>query len=78
MDDKLNMAAINSLPHPLIAKFGSTKWPVYDIDVSTGLMRIDVCGMLDHKHFCEASELIDGCGDSHDPEMFWTDYEATP
>jgi hypothetical protein len=41
------MDFINSLPQPFMANFiGKERWPVYDIAVDGGLLRIDVCGML--------------------------------
>lgn len=74
MADKLNMEAINALPHPLIARFcGGDRWPVYDIDVETGLMRIDVCGLLQVKEFCEVMEIHDADGYEHDSDDFWLD-----
>lgn len=73
--DKLNMEKLNALPGPLMARFcGDTyPWPVYDIDVQTGMMRIDVCGLLDVKHFGDVMELQDGNGDNHDPDQYWID-----
>ena len=73
--DKLNMAYINSLPQPFIAHFiGGDSWPVYDIDVETGLMRIDVCGKLQITHIIEASYIEDMSGKKHDAETFYSDY----
>jgi hypothetical protein len=74
MNDKLKMDAINALPHPLIARFcGGDIWPVHDIDVETGLMRIDVCGRLQVKEFAEVMEVRDGDGGLHDPDDFYND-----
>ena len=40
MVDILRMDYINSLPQPFIARFyGGSEWPVYDIEVQTGLLR---------------------------------------
>ena len=77
--DKLNLDKINSLPQPwLIAHFfGGDTWPVESIDVQTGLMRIDVCGKLDLKHFAEVKILEDGDGIMHDSEIFWSDFDET-
>lgn len=78
MSDKLRLDYINSLPQPFIAKFSKSDkygWPIYDIDVETGLMRIDVCGKLDVKHFCEVIDIEDESGVHHDPETFWTDWQ---
>ena len=74
MTDKLNMGAINALQHPLMARFcGGDVWPVYDIDVETGLMRIDVCGLLQTKHFGDVTEVRDGDGGVHEPDDFYND-----
>ena len=46
--DKLNLKFINSLPQPLMAiSWSDRETPVHDIDVQTGLVRLDVSGMLD-------------------------------
>lgn len=80
MSDRLNMAAINTLPHPLYARFfGGDVWPVYDIDVETGMMRIDVCGLLQVTHFRDVTSLRDSDGIVRDADEFYTDYiAATP
>ena len=73
--DKLNMDHINSLPQPFIVRFcGGDEWPVYDIDVETGLLRIDVCGKLQVKHIGEATVFRDMDGVEHDAETFYSDY----
>jgi hypothetical protein len=73
--DKLNMALINSLPQPLIVRFcGGDEWPLHDIDVETGLLRIDVCGKLQVKHIGEATFFRDMDGVEHDAETFYSDY----
>ena len=73
MTDKLDMNAINSLEGPLQARFcGDTWiWPIYDIDVETGLMRIDVSGKTDIKHYSELAEIRDVSGATYDPDIFW-------
>ncbi len=74
MADKLKMDALNALPHPLLARFiGGDVWPVLDICVETGLMRIDVCGMADRHHFVDVAVIIDGDGGEHAAEQFWHD-----
>lgn len=72
MTDKLNMEALNALPQPLLARFGGGDvWPIHDIEVGTGLMRIDVAGRLQVKEFCEMIEIIDDWGNTHDPDSFY-------
>ena len=78
MTDKLKMDAINALPHPLYARFcGGDEWPVHDIDVQTGLMRIDVVGRLQIKHFADVTDLKDADGDQHDADDFWLDEDIS-
>lgn len=79
MSDKLRMHYINSLPQPFIARFiGGSEWPVHDIDVETGLLRIDVCGKLDIKHIADVTVFRDMDGEDHDPETFYSDYQEQP
>ncbi len=76
--DLLRMDYINSLPQPLFANFcTSSDWPVHDIDVQTGLLRIDACGMLDVKHIRSVLYFRDADGVRHDPESFYYDADAT-
>ncbi len=72
MADLLKMGYINSLPQPLISRFyGGSEWPIYDIDVETGLLRIDVCGKLEVKHIGDVKFFRDDCGEEHDSEDFY-------
>ena len=65
-EDLLDMRYINSLPQPFIARFlGGWEWPVYDIDVETGLMRIDVVGKLQVTHIGEVTHFRDAEGVEH-------------
>lgn len=74
--DRLRMDYINSLPQPFIAHFyGGSEWPIYDIEVGTGLLRIDVCGKLDVKHIGDVKYFRDADGVEHDSETFYTDYD---
>lgn len=77
MSDLLKMDYINSLPQPFLFRFvGGSTWPVNDIDVETGCLRIDVCGKLEVKHFGDVVEITDGNFQKHDPETWYTDFEA--
>lgn len=72
MADKLKLESINALPGPLLARFvGGDIWPVADIDVETGLMRIDVCGLLEVKQFADVTQITDGDHEKHDADSFW-------
>lgn len=76
MSDLLRMDHINSLPQPFIARMiGGSEWPVHDIDVETGLIRLDVCGKLDVTHIGDVMEFRDLDGGSHDPDSFYSDFE---
>ncbi|MDN7658473.1 hypothetical protein [Burkholderia cenocepacia] len=76
-DDLLDMAFINSLPQPLFARqYGSDDrwwWPVNDIDVQTGLLRIDVCGKLDVLHISDVYFFRDASGKQHHSDDFYSD-----
>lgn len=67
MVDLLDMEKLNALPQPLWVN----GWPVYDIDVETGLYRIDVCGMLDIDHWGGVITFKDALGNSHDADDFY-------
>ena len=74
MNDVLRMDYINSLPQPFVARFcGGDVWPIYDIGVDIPLCRIDVCGLLQVKRFCEIMEITDANGVTHDPEDWWVE-----
>ena len=75
MRDRLRMDHINSLPQPFLVKFGSRDnwWPVHDFEVQTGMMRIDVCGRLQPKHFSDVTHIRDGDSTDHDPDTFYNE-----
>jgi hypothetical protein len=78
MSDLLRMDYINSLPQPFIATMlGGSRWPVYDIDVEKGLMRLDVMGKLDITHIVEVAKFTDADGVEHTPDSFYNEDEAT-
>lgn len=73
--DRLQMDYINSLPQPFIVRFaGGNEWELHDIDVETGMLRINVCGKLQIKHIGEATLFRDADGNDHDAETFYSDY----
>ena len=59
--DRFDMAYIDSLPLPL----WDGDWPVFDIDVETGLYRIDVCGLLEVRHLDRRITMRDASGKEH-------------
>jgi hypothetical protein len=70
--DLLELDYINSLPQPFIVHFcGGDEWPVHDIDVETGLIRIDVCGKLAVRHIGEVKHFTDADWHEHDAESFY-------
>ena len=78
MNDELNMDYINSLPQPFIATIlGGQEFPVYDICVDIGVVRIDVCGLLQRVCMGEIRSIKDANGVVHDPETFYSDYERS-
>jgi hypothetical protein len=77
MADKLNKAALDALPHPLIAvRHGGNDWPIYDICVETGLTRIDVVGKLQTIDFAEVLHIRDGEFVTHDADDFYIEDET--
>ena len=79
MTDLLRMDYINSLPQPFIAHFfGGSEWPVHDIEVQTGLLRIDVVGMLEVKHISDVKFFRDADGAEYDADSFYSEYDETP
>lgn len=72
--DLLLIDKINSLQHPLLGKFLSGWcWPLYDIDVQTGMLRIDVCGKLQVSHVGELTCLVDATMTEHDIDQFYNE-----
>jgi hypothetical protein len=78
MADLLRMDYINNLPQPFMVRFlgGHHEWEVCDIEVETGLLRIDVMGKMEVKRFEDVSYFVDMDGIKHDAETFYTDYIA--
>lgn len=76
MSDLLRMDYINSLPQPFLAELiDGWSWEVYDIEVGTGLVRINVMGKLDVIDIGEILKFIDGDGCEHVPDTFYSDYK---
>jgi hypothetical protein len=76
--DLLNLSHINSLPQPFVVRLLGDKdfnWPLWDIDVETGMLRIDVCGKLDVKHISDVSMFRDDAGREHTPDSFYLEDE---
>ncbi len=74
--DLLNMERLNSLPHPLYVAHIGAWWPVHDIDVQTGLIRIDVSGKLDVLHFGGITGLRDANGAEHNLDSFYIEHST--
>lgn len=68
--DRLNIDLINSKGQLFVDLGGNWWWPVFDIDVQTGLFRIDVCGLLECHEWCEALQFRDESRELFWPEMF--------
>lgn len=71
----LDMDYINSLPQPLMARKGSRDWwwPVNDIEVKTGLLRVDICGKLEIWSIGEVVGFMDDRGVEHSADDFYAD-----
>jgi len=77
MSDVLRMDYINSLPQPFLAKLlGGSEYEVIDIDVQTGLLRINVSGMMQVIEMPDVKSFKDMSGKEHDPDTFYTDFEG--
>lgn len=79
MSDLLNMERINSLPQPFLVRLWGDKefsWPLNCVDVETGLLDFDVCGLLQKSHIREVAQFKDAGGNIHDSETFYLDYVA--
>lgn len=68
MSDLLDMKYINRLP-----QLWDGEWPVFDIDVQTGLYRIDVCGLLEVRHIGRCIKMRDASGKEHYVDDFYLD-----
>lgn len=76
MSDLLLMDKINALPQPLLVRIcGNGWWPLYDVDVETGLIRLDIHGKLEVSHFGEVTAICDETGREHEPDDFYNEQE---
>ena len=66
---------INSLPQPFMAKFFGEviKWPIHDICIDTGCLRIDVMGKLTARHVSDVDYFTDLEGNKHDADTFYNE-----
>lgn len=72
--DTLDMAYINSLPQPFIGRgLDGWEWPINDFEVSTGMLRIDVCGLLQVKTISDFTSFRDVNGVRHPAGGFYAD-----
>lgn len=73
--DLLDMDWINSLPQPLFVTKHSRDylWPVIDIEVETGLLRIDVVGLSETWHWGDVWLVQDGAGREYEGYAFYSD-----
>jgi len=74
MPDLLRIDYINSLHQPLVVRLLGEKepmWELHDIDVETGLLRINVCGKLQAMHISDIGDFVDMDGVTHDPDSFY-------
>lgn len=76
MADLLRMDHINSLGQLYAETWHGNWWPVTSIEVGTGLMKIDVCGMIDNTHIEDIQQFRDDDGTIYQPEDFYTETEG--
>lgn len=78
MADLLRLDYINSLPQPFLATLigNGGEWELHDIDVQTGLLRINACGMLDVMEISDVKYFTDLNGVKHDPDTFYSYYKS--
>lgn len=69
MSDLLDIEKLNDLPYPIRLE----GFPVLEIDVESGLVRIDVCGLAEIRHFSDYIRLSDGNGVQHDCDDFYVE-----
>lgn len=76
--DIIDIVKFNNLPSPVTAVYWGSKtgWWIETLCVQTGLMRVDVCGMLERCHFSDVKELIDINGNKHNPDDFYIDTQT--
>jgi hypothetical protein len=77
MADLLDFDWINSLGQLYTSQYSGTGtwWPVYDIEVQTGLLRIDVCGKLQIMHIDDVMKFKDDGGTEYSCDDFYCDGE---
>lgn len=46
-------------------------WPIYEVCVQTGLMKLDVCGKLDNARWSEIIKLTNDNGEDLDSDSFY-------
>lgn len=77
MNDLLNFDYINSLPQPFSATLvGDDDWPVIDICVKSGIVRLDICGAVDIMDISDVVCFTDSLGSIHYAETFFTACES--
>jgi len=76
MSELLNFDYINSLPQPFLATLlGGDDWPVIDICVVSGIVRLDVCGAVDIVDISGVVFFTGSLGSIHYAETFFNEYE---
>lgn len=73
MGDLLRMDFINGLPPPLFAYVSGSWWPIHDIDVQTGLLRMDIVGLLQAESFGSVLRVKDANGVEYDSDVFYNE-----
>lgn len=70
--DVLDIDKLNKLPQPLaVVMMGGCECVIDSICVGTGLMKLNISGMIDRAEFIMIRDLVDAYGVKHDPDDFW-------
>ncbi len=77
MIDLLDMDKLNAMGQMYGENLGSW-WPIVDIDVQTGLCRIDVCGLLQCMHFYEFVRIKGDSGEEMQTDDFYVEDAPCP
>ena len=77
MSDLLKMDFINSLGQLYLKNSAhGSWWPLHTIDVQTGCLNYDVCGLLDRGHIGDVMAFKDDDGNIYDPDDFYNEEQT--
>lgn len=70
---KLDKLALDELPKPLFARMPGQALPcaIHDICPIKARVLIALQGGFDDRAFDEVTEIVDGEGNNHNPDLYW-------